>query len=147
MKEIFILYLHIHKAEHFTFKIVFIHNISAQLCLLWTLPEFHFTHLFQTQNKVFSSFQTKLRMKVLLCHPGDAETATQVRGQWVGLTGNHCSLSNHHSTEIRGNDEICLFKKENQLFNFDQMEHQQTVPVKAALRFLPHNRHKFSYLI
>lgn len=69
MEEIFMLYLHIHKAQHFTFKILFHHNISAQLKS--TLDFSRITlHLFvsNTENKVFSSFQTKIRMK-LFCHP------------------------------------------------------------------------------
>lgn len=33
----------------------------------------------------------------------------------------HCPISNHYSTEIRGNDQVFLFKKKIN-FNFDQME-------------------------
>lgn len=47
-ERIFMLYLHIHKTT-FRLKYFFIHNISAQLCLLWTSLELHFPHLFQTQ--------------------------------------------------------------------------------------------------
>lgn len=73
-------------------KYFFIHNISAQLCLLWTLLELHFTPLFQTQ-RIRCSLHFKQKSKrssspAIL--PRDAETTYSSEGnQWVGLTTKH----------------------------------------------------------
>lgn len=91
-ERIFMPYLHIHKAEHFTFKILFIHNISAQLCLLWTLLELHFTPLFQTQRiRCTLHFKQKSkRSSSPAILPREAETTYSSEGnQWVGLTTQH----------------------------------------------------------
>lgn len=155
-ERIFMLYSHIHKAEHFTFKILFIHNVSAQLWLLWTLVlELHFTPLFQTQRiRCTLHFKQKSkRSSSSAILPRDAETTIQFRGQWWVSPHNtifhfwfiheesHCPISNHYSTEIRGN-EVCLFFKRK--INFSTLTRWSTkriVFVKAALWCLPHNCH------
>lgn len=43
-----------------------------------------------TENKVYSSIQTKIKLQLLFCQaPRYAETAIQLRGQWVYLTTKH----------------------------------------------------------
>lgn len=157
MEEIFMLYLHIHKAQHLTFKILFHHNISAQLSLLWTFLELHFTHLFQTQ-RIRGSLHFKQKPEWNFsaipkgcrdCHTsqraiGGSQHVTWLLHLWFIHAGSHCPISNHYSTEIRGNDEVCLFQKENQLFNFEQMEHQKDCICQSSSVVSPHNCHNLA---
>lgn len=84
-------------------KYFFIHNISAQLCLLWTLLELHFTPLFQTQRiRCTLHFKQKSkRSSSPAILPRDAETAYSSEGnQWVGLTTQHNISSDLSMQEV-----------------------------------------------
>lgn len=105
-------------------KYFFIHNISAPLCLLWTSLELHCTHLFQTLRiRCTLHFQQKpnphsssarlagvQRLPHNLEGHGYISHRTPAFRLWSTHAQSPCPISNHHSTEIRGNDQVCLFK-------------------------------------
>lgn len=90
MNEIFILYLHIHKGEHFTFKILFSFIVSLFSYFLLWIPSDLLICLDLTFRVTHSS-DLKINIKLVYFSYVIFDLSTQ---------NHHCLTLNHWSTEI-----------------------------------------------